>query len=98
MEKIVLLLISLSLVLIIFHYSVKVAGIIALYRKGKFKDSKAEFNYDLYRLQQKWIKRGEQEYTKGIGMIIDAFNQAEEEQPETDYGKTVIERLRKALD
>lgn len=59
----------------------------------KFKDEKAEFTSDIFKLQQKWSKRGEYDFAKSLNIISEAINFEEEKQPETDYGKRVKETL-----
>ena len=41
----------------------------------KYPSNKAEFVHDLYRIQNKWLKKGEYTYSQSIQLIIMAVNQ-----------------------
>lgn len=76
------------------HISTKIIDWHQKRKDAEFKNDKAQFMADLYILQQKWAKKGEVEYSRSIGMIIDAHNLPDEESsPETEYGKELKRSL-----
>jgi hypothetical protein len=61
-------------------------------------DEKSEFNLDLFRLSQKWIAKGQYNYSKSIQAMIEYYNEPKEEEPTTEYGKRVKRDAIKALE
>lgn len=58
--------------------------------KKRYRNDKAEYVSDLYKLQQKWASKGCLDYAVLIGKIIESINlPAETPQAETEYGKAL---------
>lgn len=69
---------------------VSVVWLIVLFvREGRSKSNYARFMAELFRMQTKWSMKGEVEYAKGISMLIDSFSPKAEQEPLTEYGKTL---------
>ena len=58
----------------------------------KYPTNKAEFVHDLYRIQNKWLKKGEYTYSQSIQLIIMAVNQEAEAQ--TEEGKELQKKMK----
>lgn len=80
----------LCLVLIMGYFSTRIIDWIEKRKEKKFKNNLARFNFDLYKLKYKWIKRGEYKYAEGIELIIQSFNDPKGE-ADTEYGRALFE-------
>ncbi len=62
--------------------------------KSRHRDDKAEFLSDMYKIQQKWAKRGKYDFSEGIGMLTTAFTLKDEApKAKTAYGREIQEAL-----
>lgn len=77
-----------ALILIICYYGEKSIRHFRIIQKNKFKDTKAEFVADIYKLQYKWTRRGEHDYVEFLDLLKKALHLPPEEYlAETEYGK-----------
>lgn len=67
--------------------------VVMLVREHRTKSNYARFMGELFRLQNKWSMRGEVEYAKGIGLLIESFAPKVEDEPLTEYGRTLKKDL-----
>jgi len=96
METTLYIVLSLGFSAMFLFYGIKLMAIYSKFRQSRFKDTKAEFFCDCYKLVEKWAKRGEQDYCIAMHQVIAAFNKdsKKEEEPATQYGKDVITALK----
>lgn len=94
MEKTVYLVFGLVCFLVSVHYLTKILDWNTKRRLAKFKDSKAEFIADLYKLQRKWSDRGEFDYGNGINTVILHFSIPKEPEAATAYGRDIQKKLK----
>lgn len=77
-----------AIIIVIGYYGEKLLRSYKSIKKLRYKDSKAEFSYDLYALQQKWNKRGEYDLVQIIEILKESLHLPPEEKiAETTYGK-----------
>lgn len=82
------LLYILALIIVIGYYGEKWIRHYRLMQKSKFKDTKAEFTADLFKLQSKWANRGEYDLVQLLDMLKEGLHLPPEEKlAETEYGK-----------
>jgi len=73
------------------HYGIK---ILEWWRRNKYENNKAEFVSDLYKLQNKWGRKGQFSYSEALGLVIKSLNLPEEESPKSVHGKEILQALK----
>lgn len=69
--------------------------VVLLVREGRVRTNYSKFMQELFKMQNKWAMKGEIEFAKGVGMLIESFApQAGEVEPMTEYGKTTKKELK----
>lgn len=73
------------------HYGIK---ILEWWRRNKYENDKAQFVSDLYRLQNKWGKKGQYQYSEALGLVIKSLNLPDEELPKSVHGQEILKALK----
>lgn len=95
MENYFLLTVILCALFGCFHFATKILD--WLEKKKKYPSNKQEFISDLYKVQMKWTKKGEYDYSQSINLIIVSFNLPESQKlAETEDARYAQERMRKS--
>ena len=87
-----------AMVIISSYYGSKLIDWIRNEREKRFATNTAHFVSDIFRLQQKWIKKGELGFIKPLSAIIEFYSQDPEEeikQAQTPEGRAMQERIKK---
>lgn len=98
MEKVIYLIFGLTFFLVSVHYLTKILDWNNKRLSLKFKDNKTEFISDLYKLQEKWAKRGEFDYAQGLNVTLVHYSIPAEKEAATAYGKNVQQKLKELED